>query len=124
MNLRYVIVPLSSAHDRAAFDCGDPSLNDFLKHYARQNNEKGLGRTFVAVLPDVSRIYGYYTLSSGAVRSDTLPEKLPRYPTPVALLGRLAVDESAKGQGPRQNSLARCLTARAAVGGSTWYFRG
>lgn len=99
MNLRYIIVPLSSAHDRVTFDCGEPSLNDFLKRYARQNDEKGLGRTFVAVLPDAPRIYGYYTLSSGAVKSETVPEKLPRYPTPVALLGRLAVDESTKGQG-------------------------
>lgn len=99
MNLPYIIVPLSSAHDRAAFDCGEASLNEFLKRYARQNDEKGLGRTFVAVLSGNAHVYGYYTLSSGAVKSETLPEKLPRYPTPVALLGRLAVDESTKGQG-------------------------
>lgn len=99
MKQRYAIVPISSTHDRAAFDCGEQSLNDFLVRFARQNDEKGLGRTFVAVLPGDLRIYGYYTLSSGAVKSETLPEKLPRYPTPVVLLGRLAVDESAKGQG-------------------------
>lgn len=99
MNLPYIIVPLNNAHDRKAFDCGEPSLNEFLKRYARQNDEKGLGRTFVAVPPGTARVYGYYTLASGAVKSETMPEKLPRYPTPVALLGRLAVDESTKGQG-------------------------
>ena len=99
MILAYVIVPLDHTHDRAVFDCGEASLNDFLRRYARQNDERGLGRTFVAVLPGASRIYGYYTLASGAVNAENLPEKLPRYPTPMALLGRLAVDESTKGQG-------------------------
>jgi len=39
MNLPYIIVPLSSAYDRAAFDCGEPSLNEFLKRYARQRRQ-------------------------------------------------------------------------------------
>jgi GNAT superfamily N-acetyltransferase len=96
---RYEIVPIAPTYDRADFDCGEPSLNDFLKRYARQNDDKDLGRTFIAVLPDDSHIYGYYTLSSSSVSSQHFPEKLPRYPTPVALLGRLAVDERTKGQG-------------------------
>ena len=99
MSLLYAIEPLAPAHDRAAFDCDEPSLNDFLKRFARQNDEKGLGRTYVAVLPAEPKIYGYYTIASGAVRFDYMPEKLPRYPVPVIHLGRLAVDSSAKGQG-------------------------
>ncbi len=99
MSVRYIIEPLSPTHDRTAFDCGEPSLDDFLKRFARQNDEKGLSRTYVAVLPDEPKTYGYYSLSSGAIRFDTMPEKLPRYPVPVIHLGRLAVDRSAKGQG-------------------------
>lgn len=99
MSVHYAILPITAEHQRADFDCGEPSLNDFLKRFARQNDEKGLGRTFVAVLPGDPHIYGYYTLSSGAVTSENFPEKLPRYPTPVAHLGRLAVDARAKGQG-------------------------
>lgn len=95
----YKIEPLSSRHDRDSFDCEEPSLNEFLKRFARQNDEKGLGRTFVAVLPDDDKIYGYYTIASGSVKFDTIPEKLPRYPIPVAHLGRLAIDKTAKGQG-------------------------
>ena len=75
MSLLYAIEPLAPAHDRAAFDCDEPSLNDFLKRFARQNDEKGLGRTYVAVLPDEPKIYGYYTIASGAVRFDYLPEQ-------------------------------------------------
>jgi GNAT superfamily N-acetyltransferase len=97
--VKYTIELLDRSHNRRYFDCGEESLNDFLKKFARQNSEKGLGRTFVAVPANSKVIYGYYTIASGTVRFDTIPEKLPRYPIPVILLGRLAVDEKAKGQG-------------------------
>jgi GNAT superfamily N-acetyltransferase len=99
MSFSYIVEPLGTQHNRDAFDCEENSLNEFLKKYARQNDEKGLGRTFVAVKPGDPAIIGYYTIASGAVSFDTVPEKLPRYPIPVAHLGRLAVDKQAKGQG-------------------------
>lgn len=47
-------------------------------------------------------ILGYYTLSAGSVRAEDLPpahkRRLPNYPVPVALLGRLAVDKQHQGQ--------------------------
>ena len=67
------IEPLSADHDRSAFDCGEPSLNDYLQRYARQNDERHLGRTYVAVAPGQKRVLGYYTLSTGAVARETLP---------------------------------------------------
>lgn len=105
----YLVEPLSTRHDRDAFDCGEPSLNDFLKRYARQNDDKGLGRTYVAVRPDDSHIYGYYTIASASVRFDAIPEKLPRYPIPMVHLGRLAIDQAAKGQGLGKALLADAL---------------
>lgn len=104
----FAIEPLTAQHNREAFDCGEESLNDFLKRFARQNNEKGLGRTYVAVKGNEPHIYGYYTIASGALSFDTIPEKLPRYPIPVVHLGRLAVDEAAKG-----NRLGKALLADA-----------
>ncbi len=98
MSAPYRIELLTTKHNREAFDCGEESLNDFLKRFARQNNEKGLGRTYVAVVNDEPRIYGYYTIANGNIGFATIPEKLPRYPIPVVHLGRLAVDEAAKGQ--------------------------
>ena len=109
MTAKFTIVPLAARHDRAAFDCGEPSLNDFLKRFARQNVEKGLGRTYVAVKPDEPRIYGYYTIVSGSLSFETIPENLPRYPIPVVHLGRLAVAVSAKGQGLGKALLADAL---------------
>lgn len=98
-NVKYTVEILNKNHNRKNFDCGEESLNTFLAKFARQNSERGLGRTFVAVLPDDETVYGYYTISGGAVRFETVPDKLPRYPIPVVLLGRLAVDIKAKGAG-------------------------
>ena len=111
----YHVEPLATQHDRAAFDCGEASLNEFLHRYARQNDEKGLGRTYVALLPDNPHIYGYYTIASGTIRFDVIPEKLPRYPIPVVHLGRLAVDQAARGQGLGKALLADALTRAASI---------
>lgn len=97
MTEKYAIEPLTASHDRESFDCGETSLNEFLKRFARQNNEKGLSRTYVAVRSGEPRIYGYYTISSGSVGFEAVPQNLPRYPVPVVHLGRLAVDNSHKG---------------------------
>lgn len=115
MTAEYTIEPITAQHDRDAFDCGEPSLNDFLRRFARQNDEKGLGRTYVAVRPGERRIYGYYTIASGAIQFDTLPEKLPRYPIPIAHLGRLAVDLETKGQGLGKALLADALQRIASI---------
>jgi len=117
MSFLYVIEPLSTVHDREFFDCDEPSLNDFLKRFARQNDEKGLGRTFVAVVANTSTIKGYYTLSNGSLKFDNMPDKLPRYPIPVAHLGRLAVDISARGQGLGEHLLLDALARVTAVAG-------
>lgn len=47
-------------------------------------------------------VLGFYTLSMASVTSQeaasVLERRLPRYPMPVALIGRLAVDERARGR--------------------------
>lgn len=97
------IVRIAKEHERDAFDCGDDELNTFLRRYARQNDLKDVGRTYVATRPGETRVCGYCTLRSGVVAFASLlaPEKggLPRYPVPVAHLARLAVDRTAQGQG-------------------------
>ena len=94
MTASFHIEPLSRRHDTSRFDCEKESLNEFIKRFARQNEEKRISRTFVAVAPDRPEILGYYTLSTGAIEFADLPEesrrRLPRYPIPVAHLGCLA----------------------------------
>lgn len=100
---QWLVEELNSDHDRSAFSCGQPSLDEFIRQYAGQNQKSGVSRTFVAHTPGDKIVRGYYSLAAGAVAFDNLPEeqrkRLPRYPVPVAHLGRLAVDQSAQGQG-------------------------
>jgi predicted N-acetyltransferase YhbS len=94
---------LDPGHERGGFDCGKPSLNDFLKTLVNQYEKRNLGRTYVATQGDDRRVLGYYTLSSGSVDVGSLPsnqaKKLPRHAVPVILLARLAVDQRAQGKG-------------------------
>jgi ribosomal protein S18 acetylase RimI-like enzyme len=103
------IEKLSSRHDRSGFDCGSEALNAYLKQYAGQHERKGMGRTYVAVDEGEERVLGHYTISSGAVAFDTVPEKLPHHPIPVALIGRLAVDNGASGRGVGETLLIHAL---------------
>ena len=97
------VEPLGRQHDRTAFHCGADALDRYLKQQARQDADKRVAAPFVAVNPPNTRVLGYYTLSASVVTLTDLPDeltrKLPRYPQlPVTLLGRLAVDQSARGR--------------------------
>ena len=102
--MELIITPLGKDHERKAFDCGEPSLNQYLHHYASQDIRRRINRVFVASTPDTpQQVISYYSLSAGSLAAIDLPEKfrrrLPRYPVPVVLLGRLAVSISHQGKG-------------------------
>ena len=96
------VEPLNRQHDRAGFSCGVTSLDDYLRRQARQDADRHLAGVFVFT-PDGKRIAAFFTLSAHSILRDNLPEdlarKLPTYPLPVTLLGRLGVDISFQGQG-------------------------
>lgn len=95
------IMTLSPDFDRTRFDCGVPSLNEYLAKYARQNEENHLTRTRIALDPAVGCIAGYYTTGFATVTFEEIPERgLPKkYPFTVGLLAQLAVDKDFQGQG-------------------------
>ena len=115
MTFEYVIEPLNKQHRRDSFSCGEPPLDLYLRQYARQSAEKGLGRTFVAVADGSADVVGYYTLSSGSISFADVPERLPRHPIPTAHIGRLAVDKKAQGRGLGSLLLADALGRVASV---------
>lgn len=91
------IEPLGPDHDRAAFNCGNESLDRYIRMQASQDTRRGVGRIFVTVAPEEpKRIAGFFTLSAAWVAAADLPpevaKRLPRHPIPAALVGRLAVD--------------------------------
>ena len=97
------ITALNSKHQRKQFDCGETSLNTYLQQYARQDIKLRINKVFVATPIDSERtVMGYYTLSAGSIGDENLLQaqkrRLPNYPVPVALLGRLAVDKNYQGQ--------------------------
>ena len=96
------IEAISRQHLRDRFDCGQPSLNEYLLRYARQNDDNNIAKAFVAVDND-NQVLGYYCVSSASVEFEELPEEitkgLPRYPVPAARIGRLACDKSMQGKG-------------------------
>lgn len=83
------------------FSCGYAALDEYLKRYAKGNHRKNIGKTFVLI--QESEVVGYYTLSMGSIEFQSIPQKLqaglPKYPIPIARIGRLAVTSKAKGNG-------------------------
>jgi GNAT superfamily N-acetyltransferase len=93
---------LREADERSAFHSGDTDLDRFFHRFAAQNQFRHyVGVTYVAV--EGVRILGFATVAPGHVEIEGLPaaarRTLPRYPLPVLRLARLAVDQSAQGQG-------------------------
>jgi GNAT superfamily N-acetyltransferase len=100
----YLIRALDRDAQTAGFDCGEKALDEYLQRYASQDIKRGVARVFVASPAEKPQVLaGFYTLSAASIAAETLPEKwrkkLPRYPVPVALLGRLAVSRQSQGQG-------------------------
>lgn len=101
--MTFVIEALARSHDRSRFDCGSEALDRYIRQQASQDARRKVARVFVAVPEGGTAVAGFYTLSAGSLERSALPPKeaghLPRYPVPVALIGRLAVDGRWSGQG-------------------------
>ena len=90
-------------HDRDAFDCGEPDLNEYLQKTAGQHLKKGIANTYILVnLAESHKILGFFTLSFLEVDLSEVPEKygkkLPRSHLPAVKLGRLVIDKSCQGK--------------------------
>lgn len=102
-------VPLTAEHDLSAFDCGEPALNDWLRHRALKN-ESRFSRTYVVCAGN--RVVGYFCISAGSVERGAAPGKVRRNAPdqiPVSIIGRLAVDLDHAGKGLGADLLADAL---------------
>lgn len=91
---------LSAEHRIEGFTSGTASLDDWLKRRARANQISGAARTYVVAETD--QVRGYYCLASGALALNDAPGGLKRNmpdPIPMAILGRLAVDQTRQDRG-------------------------
>jgi len=120
--------PIRRTHNRQEFDCGEPTLNEFLQRYARKSHELGGARMFLAIDDgDDETIPGFYSLSPASVEYARTPEVvrrgLTRYDVPCFRLARLAVDLRAQKQGLGGTTSAGCRPALLACGSGSWRHR-
>jgi predicted GNAT family N-acyltransferase len=98
----YRVEPLGLNHDRAAFSCGVSELDAYLQRQASQDLKRNLAAVFI-LTADGKGVAGFYRLSAHTIRAAELPlelaKKLPQFPLPVTLLGRMAIALSLQGQG-------------------------
>jgi GNAT superfamily N-acetyltransferase len=101
---------LSTEDSLADFDCTSPPLNIWLKRWALANHLAGASRVFVA--PARSGIAGFYSLSAGSIEHRRSPGGIRRNmpdPVPLAIMGRLAVDNRFQGRGVGRSLLLDAL---------------
>ena len=113
--------PILNAHSLDTFDCGNLTLNQWLKRHAMVNEMSGASRTFV--ICENRRVIGFYALATGSVRREDAPGKIKRRmpdPIPVMVLGRLAVELSWQkrgvGAGLLKDAVLRTLTVSKQAG--------
>ena len=112
--LKVSIEPFDPAkHDRTAFSCGAPRIDNFLKRTAKKHQVGGFTRVWVAVAPESPRILGYYAISGHAIEAADLPPQLTKNApnhgfVPSAYLSTFGVESAIQGQG-----LGRVLLADA-----------
>lgn len=113
--MELLIQVLEKKYDKSSFDCGHSLLDDYIKKQAKQDVNRDLSACFVLV-DDKNIVKGYYTLSANSIKRDDFPESLqrklpPSYnDIPTILLGRLAVDNTVKGNGFGEILLMDALT--------------
>lgn len=113
---------LEPDHQIKHFSCGEPSLDEWLKKRALNNQHSSASKTFV-VANSHREVVAYYALALGAVAHEeatrSIRQNMPD-PIPVMVLARLAVDVRAQGQklgsAMLQDALHRCMIVSAHAG--------
>lgn len=95
-------VLLTEEHDASSFDCGEPVLDDWLRHRAWHNLQVAASRTYVVSPRGSNRIAGYFALSMGQILAQettgSMRRNMPKH-IPAIMLGRLAIDRAWQGKG-------------------------
>ena len=112
---------LRTHHILEDFDCGNDTLNEWLRRRAVKNEASGASRTYVVC--DQKHVIAFYTLATGAVQCRNVPGRIRRNmpdPIPVMIVGRLAVHLAWQKKGLGGDLLAdaikRTLQAAAIAG--------
>lgn len=117
---------LTEKHDVSEFDCGEPSINEYLKKRAIAAQLQKQAVVYVACFAGTNIVAAFYTLSNGSIpRPDIVPKKLQRNTPdfhPVTILGRMGITQAAQGHGYAvdllQDAMLRATIASETVASS------
>ncbi|ORA84862.1 GNAT family N-acetyltransferase [Mycobacterium malmoense] len=124
----FVCATYGEPHFVGVFDCGQPTLNEWLTRHAKTAQAKRTAQVFVWTEEGDATVLAYFTLSAHEIVAADLPRRLARgmpERIPAVLLGKLALDSSLHGRGlggqllfdayQRMLSATRTVTARYLV---------
>lgn len=96
----FISVVLDDDHRFDEFDCGVPSLNEWLATQAHRAKKSGTANTYVWTEAGGDRVIGYYAIAPHLVSRSEVSSGLAGGVSaiPSYLLARLALDESMHGQ--------------------------
>lgn len=115
---------LTRQHSPEHFDCGKPSLTEWLRRYALMNQGTGMTQTYV--IHREYRVIGYYSVCPGSIaRESAIPRMLRgiagHRAIPIVLIARLAVDRNEHGSGLGaallKDAFQRAVNAAEAIAG-------
>lgn len=100
-------------HDRTQFECGEPTLDEWLRRYAGQNRRRDTAATWAITDAD-NRVVAYASIAMTGIDRSAAPAHLAEHtpdPVPALLLGRLAVDRRHSGRGLGSALVAHVLAS-------------
>lgn len=112
---KYTIEPFDAkSQDRAAFSCGVPQIDNYLKLTAKKGSKADVVRIWV-VLDDDRNTLGFYGINMHAVVAEDMPDalakKAPRHGMlPAAFISMIGVDQTLQGKGLGSALLADALS--------------
>lgn len=112
-------VKLNEIHNLEPFDCGEETINEYLKKKALRAQASKTATVLVTCIKGTNTVVGYYTLSSGTImRANVVPKKAQRNSPdqhPITVLGRMGVCRTLQGTGLSldliQDAVLRAISA-------------
>lgn len=106
-------------HDRAAFSCGVPQIDNYLKLTAKKGSKADVVRVWV-VIDAKSNIVGFYGINMHAINVKEMPgsyqKKAGKYgQLPAAFIAMIGVDKTQQGNGIGSALVADALSRIARV---------
>lgn len=106
-------------HDRTAFSCGVPQIDNYLKLTAKKGSKADVVRVWV-VIDEKSNIVGFYGINMHAIDVKEMPDayqkKAGKYGLlPAAFIAMIGVDENQQGNGVGSALVADAISRIARV---------